>query len=191
MRRTTVVSLLLATMLVASCGRNTTAPGAPPTTGTTDPAVTAAAATVQPVLRTAFPDTFSGLELRHEVPVLVVYRKPDPRLDAEVSRLAPGVRVEFRDAKYTMTGMEAAGTRVMDDREYWKGRGLTVVAVAPAVDGSGVQVITSNEAGDFASALRERYPAMSFSVRQGGDAVFPMDTVLPPVWSGPPSYSTK
>lgn len=192
MRKAAVVSLLIAVVLaVASCGRNSSEAGSPTTAGTVDPEVTAAAAAVQPVLQKSFASTFAGLELRHELPMLVVYRKPDPLLDAEVSRLAPGVRVEFRDATYTMTEMEAAGARVMDDREYWKGRGLTVVAVAPAVDGSAVEVITSEDVGDFSGALREHYPGMSFSVRKGGEVVFPMDDRPPPVWSGPPPHPTK
>ncbi|MFI6096321.1 hypothetical protein ACIA8G_12240 [Lentzea sp. NPDC051213] len=180
-RKAVVVALLA--MLVASCGRNATEQGSPPPV---DPALTAAAAAIQPLLE-SFTGTFAGLELRHEVPSLVVYRKPDPRLDAEVGKAASGVRVEFRDAKYSLAEMKAAGGRVMDDREYWKGRGLTISAVGPKVDGSGVEVTSVNEAGDFAGALHERYPDMAFVVRKGGEVVPPMDTGSPPVYPGPPS----
>lgn len=116
---------------------------------------------------------------------LPIYRKPDPGLDAEVAKAAPGVRVEFRVAKYTLVEMKATGGRVVDDRDYWKGRGTTVSAVGPSVDGSGVEVTTVNEAGDFVGALHERYPEMSFSVRQGGEIVPPVYTGPPPIWSGP------
>lgn len=182
MVRGAVVAALLAAAVLAvvSCGRNTNEPGSPLTTGPTeDSALTSAATEVQPLLQSSFADTFAGLELRHDVPVMVIYRKPDPRLDAEVTRAAPGVRVEFRDAKYTLVEMQAAGGRVLDDHEYWKGRGMTVSGVGPAVDGSGVEVTTVNEAGDFVGALHERYPDMSFSVREGG-------AVVPPVYTGPP-----
>lgn len=190
--RAAVASLLIAAVVaVASCGANTSAPGAPTPTVTTDPAVTAAAAAVQPVLEQSFANTFAGLELRHDAPTLTIYRKPDPRLDTEVSRIAPGVRVEFRDAKYTLVEMKAAGERVMDDRDYWKGRGMAVVAVTPAVDGSGVQVLTSNEADDLVGALRERYPVMSFTIRKGGDIVHPMYTGPPIVFNGTPPVTTK
>jgi hypothetical protein len=187
-----VVALLIAAVFsVASCGRNTTELGSAPTTSATvDPALTAAAAAVQPLLQ-SFADTFAGLELRPDVPMMVIYRQPDPRLDAEVAKAAPGVRVEFRDAKYTLVEMTAAGGRVVDDREYWKGRGMTVSAVGPAVDGSGVQVTTVNEARDFVGALHERYPDMSFNVRKGGEIVPPVYTGPPPIFSGPPPTARK
>lgn len=181
MHRVAVVALLMAAVFaVASCGRNTTEVGGSPSiSAPDDPALTAAAAAVQPLLQSSFAGTFAGLELRHDVPMMVIYRKPDPRLDAEVAKAAPGVQVEFRDAKYTLVEMTAAGGRVMDDREYWIGRSLTLSAVGPAVDGSGVQVTTADEVGDFVGALHECYPDMSFSVRKGG-------AVVPPVYNGPP-----
>lgn len=187
-----MAALLAAVVLVvASCGRNAIGPGDPPTTGAVeDPALTSAAAVVQPLLQSSFPDTFAGLELRHDVPGMVIYRKPDPRLDAEVARVAPGARVEFRDARYALVEMRAAGERVMDDREHWRSRGVTVSAVGPAVDGSGVEVTTVGEAGDFAGALRERYPDMSFSVREGGEIVPPVYTGPPPVLERPTTSTT-
>lgn len=191
-RAAAVALLVAAVFAMASCGRNTTELGSPPTTSATvDPALTTAAAAVQPLLPSSFAGTFAGLELRHDVPMMVIYRKPDPRLDAEVAKAAPGVRTEFRDAKYTLVEMKAAGGRVMDDREYWKGRGMTVSAVGPAVDGSGVEVTTVNEAGGFVGALRERYPDMSFSVRKGGEIVPPVYTGTPPVYSSPPPTVRK
>ncbi|MFI9811957.1 hypothetical protein [Saccharothrix variisporea] len=191
-RAAAVALLVAAVFTVASCGRNTTGPGSPPTTGATvDPALDAAAAAVQPLLHSSFAGTFAGLELRHDVPMMVVYRKPDPRLDAEVAKAAPGVRTEFRDARYTLVEMKAAGERVMDDREYWKGRGMTVSAVGPAVDGTGVEVTTVNEADEFVGALHERYPDMSFRVRKGGEVVPPVHTGTPPVYSGPPPTARK
>lgn len=186
------VLLAAALLILISCGRNTTELGTPPTsTVREDPALTAAANTVQPVLETTFAATFAGLELRHDVPVMVVYRKPDPRLDAEMARLAPGVRAEFRDAKYTLTEMKAAGTRVMDDLEYWKGRGAHVNAVGPETDGSGVRVYTHDEPRDLATLLRERYPDMAFSVRRGGEVVFPMHTGSMPVLPSSPVRQSK
>ena len=189
--RAVLVPLLIAVVLtVVSCGQNRSGSGSPPS-ATVDPALTAAAATVQPLLQSSFAGTFAGLELRHDVPMLVVYRKPDPRLDEEVTRAAPGVRVEFRDAKYTLAEMTAAGGRVMDDRDYWKERGTTVSTVGPAVDGSGVEVTTVTDPGGFAEALRERYPDMSFIVRKGGEVVPPVYTGPPPIFSSLPPTVRK
>lgn len=186
-----VTSVLIAVVVaLASCGANASTPGEPPTE-VTDPAVSAAARAVQPMLEQSFADTFAGLEIRHDVPMLIVYRKPDPPLDAEVSRAAPGVRVEFREAQYSLAEMTAAGDRLMDDRDYWKSRGTTVVSVGPAVDGSGVRVTTSHAAEGFVDALENHYPAMSFSVRQGDDVVFPTYSRSMPPWTGPVPTQTK
>lgn len=191
-RAAAIALLIAAVFAMASCGRNTTELGGPPTTSATvDPALTVAAAGVQPLLQSSFASSFAGLELRHDVPMMVVYRKPDPRLDAEVATAAPGVRTEFRDAKYTLVEMKAAGVRVMDDREYWKGRGMTVSAVRPAIDGSGVEVTTVNDAGEFVGAVHERYPDMSFTMRKGGDIVPPVHTGTPPIYSSPPPTVRK
>lgn len=188
-RRAVVVALLMAAVFaMASCGRNSPESSAPPTTSVREnPALTAAAATVQPLLQASYPDSFAGLVLHHEVPVLVIYRKPDASLDTEVEKVVSGVRVEFHDAKYTLVEMKAAADKVMDDREYWKGRGLTVNTVGPAADGSGVTVTSTTDAGDFAGALQERYPAMSFVVRKGSEVVHPVYTGPPPTYSSPPS----
>ncbi|MCT2587769.1 hypothetical protein [Actinophytocola gossypii] len=191
MRTAATISVLTAAVVtLTSCGANHSTPG-DPSTKVTDPALRAAAAAVQPMLEQSFPDTFAGLEIRQDVPALIVYRKPDPPLDAKVSRAAPEVRVEFRDARYSLTEMTAAGDRLMDDRDYWKTRGTTVVAVGPAVDGSGVRVTTSNAADGFTEALRNHYPAMSFDVRQGNDVVPPIYTRSMPPLTGPLPTHTK
>jgi hypothetical protein len=191
MRTAAVASVLIAVVVaLASCGANASTPGDPPNE-VIDPAVSAAARAVQPMLEQSFPDTFAGLEIRHDVPMLIIYRKPDPPLDAKVSRAAPDVRVEFRDAQYSLTEMTAAGDLLMDDRDYRKSRGTTVISVGPAVDGSGVRVTTSNATEGFVDALRNHYPAMSFDVGQGDDVVFPTYSRSMPPWTGPLPTHTK
>ena len=185
MRRVVVLMLLL--MSLASCGNNrrVEAPLLPvATTPMNDPALSNAAHAVQPLLEVRFKSSYAGLEIRNDVPMMVIYRKPDPELDAEVRKAAPDVRIEFRDARYTRTEMAEHVQRVMDDTEYWKGRGAEIVLAGPDVDGSGVRVGTVHPPGDLARQLAERYPAMSFNVEQSGKVVQAPYTGPPTVFDG-------
>jgi hypothetical protein len=176
--RGVVLSALLLVAL-ASCGNNRLEGGSPMlTTPMNDPALSRAAEVVQPLLESRFESTYAGLEIRNEVPMVVVHRKPDPELDAAVRKAAPDVRIEFRDARYTRAEMAEHVQRVMDDTEYWQGRGVKIVFAGPDVDGSGVKVGSTNAPGDFARQLEERYPAMSFNVEQSGE-------IMPAPYTGP------
>ncbi|MEU0877326.1 hypothetical protein ABZ345_01905 [Lentzea sp. NPDC005914] len=173
MRRLVLLVLLL--VAVASCGNNERDPQVlrtttPNTTALTTPmndlALTKAAEVVQPLLEKEFASTYAGLEVHGEMPMMVVHRKPDPRLDAEVRKAAPEVRVEFRDARYTRAEMAEYVKRVMDDTGYWKGRGIQIVEAGPTVDGSGVEVgVVAAPPGNFARQLDAYYPAMSFTLK--------------------------
>ncbi|GAA3623590.1 hypothetical protein GCM10022267_07140 [Lentzea roselyniae] len=183
MRR--VVLLVLLLVAVASCGMNQSGGGpatiAPGTTPDLDvPALTKAADVVQPLLESGFASTYAGLEVRSGVPMLVVYRKPDPRLDAEVREAAPDVRIEFRDARYARVAMAEHVRRVMDDTEHWKGRGAQIVSAGPEVDGSGVRIGVTEASADLRQWLEEYYPAMSFKVETSGKIV-PAPATEPPV----------
>ncbi|KOV84939.1 hypothetical protein [Nocardia sp. NRRL S-836] len=159
--------LTLAVLALASCGHPAEQLGTRPTTGTTapvnDPAVLAAADKVVPVLEQRFADFYAGVRVRDEVPDLVVYRKPNPHLDAEVTRLAPGARIEFRDARYYLAQMKDALPCAMGVP--------TVVVAGPAVDGSGVGVTTTGDPETVARELEDRCPAMEFTVEKGAQPV--------------------
>jgi hypothetical protein len=152
---------VLALLLVGltACGKQAAA-------GAGDPGLTKAANDVLPRLETEFAATFAGLELRHEVPMLVVHRKPDAGLDAAIAEATPNVRVVFRDARYTRAEMTAAAGQVMAEAAYWQGLGVQVVSAEPEVDGSGVEVTTTNDPPGVVNQLQQRYPAMSFHVEK-------------------------
>lgn len=193
-----LAALVLLLVAVAACGNNRSEPGlraplmttlvpAPLTTAMNDPALTKAADVVQPILEKRFAGAYAGLEIRNDM--IVVYRKPDPTLDAEVRKAAPDARFEFRDARYTRAEMAEYVKRVMDDRPHWNGRGITIVQAGPAVDGSGVEVgVVAPPPGDFARQLGAYYPAMSFMLRTSGE-------IVPAPYTGPvpvyPSASTR
>lgn len=165
-------SVVLLVLLVASCGMNQSG-RAPVSTAPEfgDPALTKAADVVQPLLESRFASSYAGLEVRDDVPMLVIYRKPDPALDAEVRTAAPDVRIELRDARYTRVDMAEHVRRVMDDGDRWKDRGAEIVSAGPAVDGSGVRVGVTKAPDDLEQQLEEQYPAMSFHVEESGKIV--------------------
>jgi len=165
--------LIVAILALVSCGRGTPAElGGPPTTNAmNDPALTTAADKVIPVLEQRFAHSYAGILMRSEVPEMVIYRKPDRELDAEVRRLVPDVRVRIEDADHTLVEMKKVVTAIFDDPEHWKGKGLTVHSAGPDVDGSGVNVTTSTDVGVLEDALKARFPDMSFNVEKGSEIV--------------------
>ncbi|GGU17388.1 hypothetical protein [Lentzea flava] len=161
-----LVFLVLLVAALVSCGRNEPR-GFPMNV----PELTKAADAVQPLLEERFASSYAGLEVRNDVPMLVVYRKPDENLDAEVTRVAPDVRIEFRDARYTRVEMAEHVKRVMDDGDFWKARGIRIVSAAPEVDGSGVRVGAVEAPDDLVHQLEVHYPAMSFKTEKTGEIV--------------------
>ncbi|HEX8870856.1 MAG TPA: hypothetical protein VF821_34650, partial [Lentzea sp.] len=136
---------------------------------------------VQPLLEKEFASTFAGLEIR--VGMIVVHRKPDLMLDEEVRRVVPDARIEFRDARYSRVEMAEYVKRVMDDREYWKGRGITITRAGPAVDGSAVEVgVVAPPPGNFAQWMDAYYRAMSFKLTSSGEVVTAPYTGPAPVY---------
>src|SRR4051794_12507011 len=106
--RLLVIAALLcaATLAAAGCGSTEAAEPRPDPTGTApaDPRLASAADTIQ--TRTAKGSrTFAGLVLDLRNHTITVYRVPDPALDARIRATAPGVRLVFRDASYSLAQM--------------------------------------------------------------------------------------
>jgi hypothetical protein len=131
-----------------------------------DPALLRAADVLEPLLKRSFPAGFSGLAIdnaRHQV---IIYRRPDPALDAAVRAHAPArVRVVIRDAKFSLREMDRLANQIMADSGYWRDRGVSIQSAGPKVDGSGVAVGTARGPAD-APALARRYGAGTLTVER-------------------------
>ncbi|ANZ42284.1 hypothetical protein BBK82_46550 [Lentzea guizhouensis] len=148
-----------AALALTACGHPTELEDQPMTTPMNDPALMTAADAIVPVLERRFADFYAGLRVRNEVPELVVYRKPDPELDAEITELGQGARIVFQDAKYTLVELKASVSCAMGVP--------TVVIAGPAVEGSGVRVTTTGDPATVVADLETRCPGMDFHVEQG------------------------
>jgi hypothetical protein len=166
-RRTALVLAL--GVVLAGCGARP-APGddlhRPQATGVmNDPALEAAANAVIPELERAFPDTYSGVEMRHADRTMVIYRLPDPKLDEFVRSRTSGITTMFRDAKLSATRMRVLVDQVMLDRDYWHGQGITINGAGPMPDGSGIEVLTPQGSLAEERALTAHYGEGLISVR--------------------------
>jgi hypothetical protein len=189
MVRSSIALPTLAVMLtfgLTSCGSAGSVPGEPlpEQTVMNDPALEAAAEAARPWLEESFSDSFAGIELDHGEQLMIVYRRPDPRLDAELAERVRDVRFVTRDATFSIAEMTATIDQVLADEGYWHDLEMPITGVAPAADGSGVQVFTSGDPQELSTALAERYPDMAFDVRRQV-AVFPVFTSPPPPFQGP------
>jgi hypothetical protein len=112
--------------------------------GTPQPAnqndLDALAGRLQPYARAHFADVYTGLELRSPQDRIRVYRKPSTGLDAWVVREFAADCVELVDARYSATELAALVDRVTADLPYWQAKGVPVNVVSSRIDGSGIEV---------------------------------------------------
>lgn len=189
-----VICVVLA--VVTGCGEETSGDGSklpgvpygsPASSGQqNDPAVSAAADRLDPLLRRAFAASYAGLVLNHDDHTVVVYRKPDAALDASVRNEVTDVSVELRDARLSLQEMEDLRDRVMADRAYWSQRGISISSAGPKADGSGIEVMTPTGGSGDRKKLTKRYGTDAITVTKGS-LIFP----TAPIWTGFHTASPK
>ena len=129
------------------------------------------AGTLQGSLEESFPDTFAGLIGDEQQQNLVVYRLPDPDLDAFVRDALGQTPVEFRDAAYSLRQMNEVVKQLGEDTAHWKDQGVELNACGPQPDGSGVQVFVTKNSPETERAFQQRYPNMHLTIAEMSPAV--------------------
>ncbi|MFI6827697.1 hypothetical protein ACIBG5_11400 [Kribbella sp. NPDC050241] len=177
-----VVAAVVGAGVVAGCGDEAAGglPGIPygsPVPSGNDPAVTAAADLLNPLLLQDFAASFAGLVLDHDKRVVIVYRKPDAALDVRVREKVKGVTVELRDARMSQREMADLRDRVIGDIGYWGERGVSVNSAGPKPDGSGVEVMTTSGNSSDQKKLRAHYRTDAILVTQGQPVIVAPMTV--------------
>ncbi|HEX6682720.1 MAG TPA: hypothetical protein VF062_07995, partial [Candidatus Limnocylindrales bacterium] len=127
-----------------------------------DPAAFDASGRVDYRLRTFFPQLYAGVEVDDDGRI-IVYRKPGDVNTANVEVAARDevgkFKVEFRDARFSVTEMNSLADRVAVDLSYWREqRSFHVEGVTTRVDGAGVNVVVGDRDLDRAKReFRDRY----------------------------------
>jgi hypothetical protein len=153
-------------------------PSASPTV--VDPALQAAADRTGPMLENDFRETYAGLELDHQARRMIIYRKPDPRLETVVRSQNPGVDIVYRDARFSLAEMRVLVERILADQPYWHTQGIEIRAVGPRTDGNGVIVtLSAKDIPKGAPALKQRYGADRVTVEEGSIVPMPASPWAP------------
>jgi hypothetical protein len=146
-------------VVTAGCA-TATSPPAMTIDGTPQPANQEAlddlAGRVQSVAQTRFAEVYTGLELRSEQNRLRVYRVPSTDFDSWLVKAFKTDCIEVVDAAHSARELNALVDRISGDQAYWQAQHITISTISPRVDGSGVDV-TTTEVARASEALEQRY----------------------------------
>ena len=137
-----------------------TSPPAMTIDGTPQPAnqeaLDALAGRVEPVAKTRFAAVYTGLELRSAQNRLRVYRVPSGAFDKWLTGAFADDCIEVVDAAHSARELNALVDRITGDIAYWTSQHIPIGTVSPRVDGSGVDV-TTTQVARASTALVQRY----------------------------------
>jgi hypothetical protein len=162
-------------VLVTDGCATATSPPAMTIDGTPQPAnqeaLDALAQRIQPYAETHFADVYTGLELRSEQNRLRVYRVPSSTFDSWLLGTFAADCVEVVDAAHSAREVNALATKITDDHAYWQSQHISINTVSPRVDGSAVDV-TTTDVDKASAALLARYgTAIPIAVTKGDPPV--------------------
>lgn len=139
------------------------------------PALDDAAQKVTTELKAKYANWYSGIALQQPMGpddktpyALLIYRIPNPALDAAAQAAAPTTKLIFVDVKYSFAQCDAVATKVKDDIKYWQSRGLTINTWGCQ---RGLVYIGVTRPDQWQAALTARYGADAIVVEQAGPAV--------------------
>jgi hypothetical protein len=139
------------------------------------PALDVAAHDVETALKAKYANWYSGLAVQEPLGpddktpyALLIYRIPNPALDAAAQAAAPDTKIIFFDAKYSFVQCDALDTEVTNDHKYWAGQGLTINSWGCK---NGLVTIGVTVPDKWKAALTARYGADRISVEAVGPAV--------------------
>ena len=162
---------------VAACASGGRDPGVgssnQPASPASGPSLSAVATEVDSFLRGRYPGSYAGIQVDEARGAFGVYRLPDSGLDDAVRARWPTAHVTFDDARWTAVQMERLADRVMDERRYWKDRGVTVNGAGPVHDGSAIEVMIDEAITAWQPAFDERYGKNAVRLVVGGAVAIP------------------
>jgi len=91
-----------------------------------------------------YPQVFAGVELAPDHSRIIIFRIPSASFDAAVRAALPGDPVSIDDAPHSARELNKLLNRVTADATYWKSHGVPLYWMSPQVDGSCLQIATSD-----------------------------------------------
>ena len=151
-----------------SAGPGSTSPSVPPQP-VGQVSLDSTAQRLAPYLEAHFASYFASVLVDDPHGQLVVFRLPDPHLDATVCAMAGRTRVVFVNAHYSYLRQHQLLARIGADRGYWRKHGIVINSMG-ATNGVHCAVIVTTNTGSAAQqrAFDGRYGVGLVEVSQGG-----------------------
>jgi hypothetical protein len=125
---------------------------------------------VERVARTRYPAFYGGVAIDEECQAVILYRRPNPAMDAELSSAARGSQLILREARFARGDLDRLSVRIRADTAALRDEGVDVVTVGVAASAQGVEVGVRRLTDDVADRLVRRY-GDAVIVREGPDPV--------------------
>jgi hypothetical protein len=128
--------------------------------------LTTAASSLQSFLKTSYGRSYAGLRIDTAGQQLMIYRKPDPALDAAARARNPHIKMVFRDAAFSLRQLLQLTNQITADRAHWARQGLDIQVVGAETDGSGVRVGATESSESRRGMLVRRYGTDAISIEK-------------------------
>ncbi len=122
------------------------------------------------VIAKRYPEIYAGVELVTDHSKIIVHRVPSAKFDAAVRAALPGDPVSIVDASHSARELNKLRERIYADSKYWEAQGVPLYSGSVPVDGSCVQISTSDPAR-AKSLFRLRYGSAPIQLIHGRPAV--------------------
>jgi hypothetical protein len=115
---------------VGTAGAHTLSTRPPLGTAPAGGALSPLAARLAPYLEHHFGDSYTGVLVDSAEGRLIVYRRPDPALDAAARGIAGSAALSFVDARFSLAQQHRLVSRIQADRGWWQRHGVNILGVS-------------------------------------------------------------
>jgi hypothetical protein len=113
-----------------------------------------------------YPESFAGVAMDTDTDRVTVWRIYSPDFDRELRTLPGQEKIVIRCADHSLRELLTLMEALVADGEYWKGQGLPVNRAGPRVDGSCVEIY-STDPTRYEAAFTAHYPGAPLCFPEG------------------------
>jgi hypothetical protein len=117
-----------------------------------------------------YPESFAGVAMDTETDRVTVWRIYSPDFDRELRALPGQEKIVIRCADHSLRELLALMEKLVADGEYWQGQGLPVHRAGPRIDGSCVEIY-STDPPRWEAAFTAHYPGAPLCFLEGDYSV--------------------